>query len=33
MDPYLHLLSEKFPNSHAVESELINLHAILSLPK
>ena len=30
---YLHLLSEKFPNSQAVISELINLRAILSLPK
>ena len=30
---YLHLLSEKFPNSQAVITELINLHAILSLPK
>ena len=30
---YLHLLSEKFPNSNAVVSEMINLRAILSLPK
>ncbi len=30
---YLRLLSEKFPNSQAVIKELINLHAILSLPK
>ncbi len=30
---YLKLLSEKFPNSSAVVSELINLRAILSLPK
>lgn len=30
---YLRLLSEKFPNSQAVVTELINLHAILSLPK
>ena len=30
---YLHLLSEKFPNSQAVISELVNLRAILSLPK
>ena len=30
---YLQLLSEKFPNSQAVITELINLHAILSLPK
>jgi fructose-1,6-bisphosphatase-3 len=30
---YLKLLSEKFPNSNAVISELINLRAILSLPK
>ena len=30
---YLHLLSEKFPNSQAVITELINLRAILSLPK
>ncbi|MBO7408478.1 MAG: fructose-1,6-bisphosphatase [Paludibacteraceae bacterium] len=33
MDPYLKLLSEKFPNSNAVMTELINLHAILGLPK
>ena len=33
-DPhYLQLLSEKFPNSQAVVTELINLRAILSLPK
>ena len=30
---YLRLLSEKFPNSQAVVTELINLRAILSLPK
>ena len=30
---YLRLLSEKFPNSNAVITELINLRAILSLPK
>ncbi|MBR6492798.1 MAG: fructose-1,6-bisphosphatase [Paludibacteraceae bacterium] len=30
---YLRLLSEKFPNSQAVITELINLQAILSLPK
>ena len=30
---YLRLLSEKFPNEQAVISELINLRAILSLPK
>lgn len=30
---YLHLLSEKFPNADAVVSEIINLQAILSLPK
>ena len=30
---YLRLLSEKFPNAQAVVSELINLRAILSLPK
>ena len=30
---YLRLLSEKFPNGNAVISELINLRAILSLPK
>lgn len=32
-DRYLKLLSEKFTNSSAVVSELINLRAILSLPK
>ena len=32
-DRYLRLLSEKFPNSNAVITELINLRAILSLPK
>ena len=32
-EQYLRLLSEKFPNAQAVVSELINLHAILSLPK
>ena len=30
---YLRLLGEKFPNAQAVITELINLHAILSLPK
>lgn len=30
---YLRLLSEKFPNTNSVVSELINLRAILSLPK
>ena len=30
---YLKLLSEKFPNAQAVITELINLRAILSLPK
>lgn len=30
---YLRLLSEKFPNAKAVITELINLRAILSLPK
>ena len=30
---YLRLLSEKFPNAQRVVTELINLHAILSLPK
>lgn len=30
---YLQLLSEKFPNSNAVISEMINLRAIMSLPK
>lgn len=30
---YLNLLSEKFPNEQAVITELINLRAILSLPK
>ena len=30
---YLRLLSEKFPNSQSVVTELINLRAILSLPK
>ena len=30
---YLQLLSEKFPNSQAVITEIINLRAILSLPK
>lgn len=30
---YLHLLSEKYPNRNAVNTELINLKAILSLPK
>ena len=32
-DKYLRLLSEKFPNAQRVVTELINLHAILSLPK
>ena len=32
-DRYLRLLSEKFPNSNAVISEMINLRSILSLPK
>ena len=32
-EQYLRLLSEKFPNSQTVVSELINLRAILSLPK
>ena len=32
-EKYLRLLSEKFPNSQSVISELINLRAILSLPK
>jgi len=32
-DKYLQLLSEKFPNAQSVITELINLHAILSLPK
>ena len=30
---YLHLLTEKFPNENAVSSEIINLKAILNLPK
>ena len=30
---YLRLLGERFPNADAVVTELINLHAILSLPK
>ena len=30
---YLRLLSDKFPNADAVVTELINLYAILSLPK
>ena len=30
---YLRLLSDKFPNAQAVVTELVNLHAILSLPK
>ena len=30
---YLRLLAEKFPNSNAVRTEIINLSAILSLPK
>lgn len=32
-EKYLHLLSEKFPNAQAVVTELVNLRAILSLPK
>ena len=32
-DRYLRLLSEKFPNAQRVITELINLRAILSLPK
>ena len=32
-DRYLRLLSEKFPNSNAVITEMINLRSILSLPK
>lgn len=32
-DKYLRLLSEKFPNKNAIVTELINLKAILSLPK
>ena len=32
-EQYLRLLSEKFPNSQAVVTELVNLRAILSLPK
>lgn len=32
-DKYLQLLSEKFPNAERVRTELINLSAILSLPK
>ncbi len=30
---YLHLLAEKFPSRHAVFTEIINLQAILNLPK
>ena len=30
---YLQLLSEKFPNAQSAVTELINLRAILSLPK
>ncbi|MFS0952292.1 fructose-1,6-bisphosphatase [Enterococcus thailandicus] len=33
MDPYLELLSEKFPTTEAVLTEIINLEAILQLPK
>ncbi|MCQ2340871.1 MAG: fructose-1,6-bisphosphatase [Paludibacteraceae bacterium] len=33
MDRYVHLLSERFPNRSAVNTEIINLKAILSLPK
>lgn len=33
IDKYLQLLSEKFPNAERVRTELINLSAILSLPK
>lgn len=32
-DRYLHLLSEKYPNRNAVNTEIINLKAIMSLPK
>ena len=32
-DRYLRLLSEKFPDAQSVETEIINLKAILSLPK
>lgn len=32
-DKYLYLLSEKFPNTNAVLTEIINLRSILSLPK
>ena len=32
-EKYLRLLSEKFPNAQAVVTELVNLRAILSLPK
>ncbi|MBR6017392.1 MAG: fructose-1,6-bisphosphatase [Paludibacteraceae bacterium] len=32
-DRYLRLLADKFPNSNAVRTEIINLRAILSLPK
>ena len=32
-EKYLRLLSEKFPNAQSVVTELINIRAILSLPK
>ena len=32
-DKYLKLLAQKYPNSKAVASEIINLNAIKSLPK
>ena len=32
-DKYIRLLSEKFPNAQSVITELVNLRAILSLPK
>ena len=33
MDQYLELLSEKFPTKEEVITEIINLEAILQLPK
>ena len=30
---FLRLLSEKYPNARAATSEIVNLRAILSLPK
>lgn len=33
MDEYLELLSEKFPTTEDVITEIINLKAILQLPK